>query len=407
MVVATNPFKPGAGHMPPYLAGRTQEQDEVRRLLRQSTILENIVLTGLRGVGKSVLLETIKPIARSMRWLWVGQDMSESASVSEVMIAQRIIADLAVLTSTLLVKRSRQLTFGFGSPDTYFAEPVGYDELNRIFEKTPGLISDKLKSVIEFVWNAIPPGSVAGIAFAYDEAQNMADHSKKEQYPLSLMLDVFASLQRRGLPVLLILTGLPTLFPKLVEARTYSERMFHTIVLRQLDPTASREAILKPIEVTACPIRFSSETVDAIVAMSGGNPYFIQFICREIFDAWIGTLDGGEEPKVPVVEITRKLDNDFFVGRWARSTDRQRELLQVVAMLPNCDAEFTVQEVVLASKETLVKPFSSSHANQMLASLSEAGLIYKNRHGKYAFAVPLLSAFIRRQLNESLDWRTS
>jgi hypothetical protein len=221
------------------------------------------------------------------------------------------------------------------------------------------------------------------------------------------MLDVFASLQRRGLPVLLILTGLPTLFPKLVEARTYSERMFHTIVLRQLDPAASREAILKPIEDAACSIRFSDETVDAIVTMSGGNPYFIQFICREIFDAWIGTLDGGEEPKVPVVEITRKLDNDFFVGRWARSTDRQRELLQVVAMLPNCDAEFTVQEVVLASKETLVKPFSSSHANQMLASLSEAGLIYKNRHGKYAFAVPLLSAFIRRQLNESLDWRTS
>jgi len=72
----------------------------------------------------------------------------------------------------------------------------------------------------------------------------------------------------------------------------------------------------------------------------------------------------------------------------------------VVAQLPHCDGEFTVQEVVSRSREVLDKPFSPSHANQMLATLSEAGLIYKNRHGKYSFAVPLLGDFIRRQVAE-------
>jgi hypothetical protein len=404
MDAVANPFRPGAGHMPPYLAGRTREQDEIRQILKQTTILENVVLTGLRGVGKTVLLETIRPIARSMRWLWIGQDMSEAASISESMLAQRIIADLAVMTSTLLLRHTKQLAFGFNSTETIVSQPVGYEELIQVFEKTPGLISDKLKAVMEFVWHSIPPGAVAGIVFAYDEAQNLADHSKKEQFPLSLMLDVFGSFQRRGIPYLLILTGLPTLFPKLVEARTYSERMFHTIFLRQLDAEASREAIAKPVEDSACPIQFSEETVHNIVGMSGGYPYFIQFICREIFDAWLGQLDKGTEPSVPVVEITRKLDNDFFVGRWAKATDRQRELMQVIALLPNCEQEFTVQEVVNSSKDILAKSFSNSHANQMLSSLSDAGFVYKNRYGKYSFAVPLFASFVKRQLTESINW---
>ena len=95
-------------------------------------------------------------------------------------------------------------------------------------------------------------------------------------------------------------------------------------------------------------------------------------------------------------EITRKLDTDFFAGRWSRATDRQRELLKIVATLDDCDGEFTTHEVVEKSKGS-AKPFSASHVNQMFGSLNEAGLIYKNRHGKYSFAVPLLGQFIRRQ----------
>jgi hypothetical protein len=99
-----------------------------------------------------------------------------------------------------------------------------------------------------------------------------------------------------------------------------------------------------------------------------------------------------------VEEITRKLDTDFFAGRWARATDRQRELMYVIATLENADGEFSVQEVVAASEIVLTKGFGSSHANQMLASLSSNGLVYKNRHGRYSFAVPLMAQFIKRQV---------
>lgn len=108
---------------------------------------------------------------------------------------------------------------------------------------------------------------------------------------------------------------------------------------------------------------------------------------------------GKEIPTIPVAEITRKLDTDFFAGRWAKARDQQRELLWVASTLPTCDSEFTVQELVEnEANKMLAKPFSSSYANQMLSALCEAGLVYKNRHGKYSFAVPLLADFIRRQL---------
>jgi len=195
---------------------------------------------------------------------------------------------------------------------------------------------------------------------------------------------------------MLILTGLPTLFPKLVEARTFSERMFHVLTLNRLEQPDSREAILKPIEDNDCPVRFQDGSVQMICDESGGYPYFIQFICREVYDVFIQQVEGGEQARVPLDAITRKLDSDFFAGRWTRATDRQRDLLWAISQLENSGGEFAVQEIVEASG-ALPKPFGASHVNQMLAKLGEAGLIYKNRWGRYSFAVPLFDRFILRQ----------
>ncbi|GMQ83561.1 MAG: ATP-binding protein [Gammaproteobacteria bacterium] len=393
-----NPFRPGAGHTPPYLAGRQEERQEFLRLLTQETILENMVLTGLRGVGKTVLLDSFKPIAISDGWLWVGTDLSESSSVSEDSIAIRLCTDLSIVTSGIVINRSEIRGPGFHAETEVVETTLSYQVLLDIYRQTPGLASDKLKTVLETVWASLSSDhGLRGIIFAYDEAQNLSDQASKEQYPLSLILDTFQSLQKKGLPLMLLLTGLPTLFPKLVESRTFSERMFRVLFLKSLNNEESREAILKPVEEALCPIGLSEESVETIVRMSGGYPYFIQFICREVYDAFMQKIDKGEHASVPVAEIEQKLDTDFFAGRWSRATDRQRELLSVIASLENCDDEFTVQEVVEISKTVSDKPFGNSHVNQMLVKLSEQGLIFKNRHGKYSFAVPLLGRFIQRQ----------
>ena len=371
-------------------------------MLEQRTIVENMILTGLRGTGKTVLLDSFKPLATEQDWVWIGTDLSESTSISEDNMAIRLCTDLSPVTSGVVARTEVLRTAGFAPRTEEIQHTLGYQALIDAYSQIPGLSLDKLKSVLEIAWTAVSAEyPVRGIIFAYDEAQNLADQSAKEQYPLSLLLDCFQSLQRKGLPLMLVLTGLPTLFPKLVDARTFSERMFRVVFLNRLNTGESEAAIRTPVDDTACPVRLSNRSVQEIVNMSGGYPYFIQFICREVYDAFIRRLDKGERASVPVEEIERKLDADFFAGRWSRTTDRQRALLIVISRLENCDDEFTVQEVVEESRRVLNKPFSSSHVNQMLVALASQGLVFKNRHGKYCFAVPLLGRYIHRQVEET------
>src|SRR5215210_815061 len=145
-----NPYRPGAGHMPPHLAGRKYEQAEFERLLGQDTILENMVLTGLRGVGKTVLLETLKPRALQRGWQWAGTDLSETASVSEHNLALRLITDLSVITSGITVDRPPKPNVGFtplGSMETRV--PLTFDVLRAVYDDAPGLVGDKIKNVLE------------------------------------------------------------------------------------------------------------------------------------------------------------------------------------------------------------------------------------------------------------------
>jgi hypothetical protein len=391
--------------MPPHLAGRKVEQDDFRRLLSQPVITENLILTGLRGVGKTVLLSYIKPLAAQSGWLWTGEDMTEQSSLSEDKIATRIITDLSAILSPIFVQTQVDMPLGFTGVPTARQKPVGYSELEKIYNATPGLVSDKLKAVFRQVGNMISGTKIKGIVFAYDEAQNMADHAAKDQFPLSLLLDVFQSVQRSpgGLPFMLVLTGLPTLFPKLIAARTYSERMFHTIFLDRLSDQDAKEAVVVPMQKRDSPFRFDEATVDNIVRASGGYPYFIQFICREAFDVLLSKHIAKQEAKVPFSVLLKKLDDDFFSGRWATVSDPQRNFLAVVSQVPNCEGEFSVSDIIKTSGDVLDKPYSSSSVTQYLGRLADKGLVYRGSNGRYRFAVPLLSRFIKRQLENDTN----
>ena len=386
--------------MPPYLAGRVDEQDRFKVLLRQKVITENLIITGLRGVGKSVLLESLKPIARSAGWLWVGDDFTESKGLTEERIADSIVTDLSLALSPLFVQTQLEMPLGFNTKPLQVSRPLEYADLRNFYDQTPGLPADKLKGVLRYVGGLVASTSFKGIIFAYDEAQNLGDRAKENEYPLSLLLDVFQSIQKSpgGLPFLLVLTGLPALFPKLNDTRTYTERMFDITTLDRLSDAASREAVMRPIQNSNCPLEFTDETVGKILEMSGGYPYFIQFICREIFDAWIVKIESGQEVAVPEEEILRKLDLRFFSGRWDNASDRQREFMSVIALLSHGGTEFRVQNVVDKSREVLDRPFSNANAGMMLKTLIDNDFIFRNRRGKYSFAIPLLDRFIIRQM---------
>lgn len=390
-------FRPGAGHPPPYLAGRDDERREFASLLDQAPILDNPLLTGLRGVGKTVLLESFRPIARERGFLWAGVDLSERTTIGEDRLAVRLCADLAVLAGDIEVGGAGKRAAGPASVGTEGEKTGNFERLVDLYERTPGLPVDKIKKVLTVAWSAIRAGSeeVRGIVIAYDEAQNLANRPDRDQYPMSLLIDAFQSLQRQGLPLILALSGLPTLFPSLVGARTSAERLFRVLPLEKLNDHDSAEAIRRPLRDST--IGLTPETVAEIVRISGGYPCFIQFICREVFDAFLQRRPSGEPPSVPAREIEQRLDDDFFSGRWARTTDRQRAMLGVIAHLDSRGAEFSVRAVVEKSRTMLERPFSASHTNQMPAALADRGLVFRNRHGRYSLAIPLFDRFIRRQ----------
>ena len=113
---------------------------------------------------------------------------------------------------------------------------------------------------------------------------------------------------------MLVLTGLPTLFPKLVEARTFSERMFRVVFLQSLNKSESEEAIREPVEDAKCPVRLSDDSVNTIINMSGGYPYFIQFICREVYDAFIQRIDKGKARRFPLRRSNRNSTQTSLPG---------------------------------------------------------------------------------------------
>ena len=231
-----------------------------------------------------MLLDAFKPRAMNQGWLWAGTDLSESTSVSEEHMATRLCADLSPITSSVILATEERRQAGFGAETETIQRTLGYQTLIDHYGRTPGLALDKLKAVLQYAWSALSQTQpVRGIVFAYDEAQNLADQPAKEQYPLSLLLDAFQSLQRMGLPLMLVLTGLPTLFPRLVEARTFSERMFRVRFLHSLNERESEDAVRKPVEDAACPVRLSDDSVQTIVETSGGYPYFLQFIWVRLF----------------------------------------------------------------------------------------------------------------------------
>lgn len=406
-----NPYRPGAGHAPPYLAGRRSEQDQFLRLLHQPIITQNILLTGLRGFGKTVLLDQMKATAEANNWLWVGNDLSESSALTEERLALRILTDLAQAIATRmeanwgptqvahdrLQQRIEQITRDDGSAFTF-------DALKAHYEQAAGLPSDRLRSVLMHVTRLAHKVRISGLILGYDEAQCLCDHAERNEYPMSMLIETVSALQKKdGLtPCLLVLCGLPQVFDALIETRTYTERMFQVMTLDRLSKDETRAALTTPIQKFSARLHTPPELIEKVVNLSGGYPYLIQFFGRELVEQLLesgGTLSADKFPSAGAVE---RLDAGLFSARWNRTTDKQRELLGLIASRPlQSSNDFSARE--LEQLRGNDADATALNFNQMLLGLCERGLLYRTRHGRYAFTVPMSEAMILRRLRREED----
>jgi len=411
-----NPYRPGAGHMPPFLAGRDGEQTQFRSAVRD-LMSENLVITGLRGVGKTVLVESLKEIAEEENWLWVGNDLSESSSLTEDRLAIRILTDIAVTLDRHRLTRpaNGNGSIGFVPSAQDDAGSSTFDALKAQYDSVPGLPSDKLKAVLQRCGTLVAQTGCRGVIFAYDESQCLSDQSERNEFPLSMLVETFQSLQKSDATsnFMLVLCGLPQLFDALTKARTYTERMFRVMMLERLSRRDTLEALMRPLSRRVPPLQPTRDLVEEAADLTGGYPYLIQFFGKELVDALI-TSGGAIDPILfPSPDSMRRLDQGLFAARWNRTTDKQRDFLKVVAELNPCEngAEFTAGDIAKLSANCGPGAFTNAYATQMLHGLVERGVVYKTRHGHFAFTLPMSSLMIKRRIEaaEMADrgWRRS
>lgn len=344
---------------------------------------QSMIITGLRGVGKTVLLGAFRDTAIDRNWATVEAEVSKNADFAERMTrhARRALLSISPITkwkerarSAAAVLKSFSLTF---SPDGSVA--TGFD-----VDAAPGtadsgdLVEDLTDLIVALGEAAREAGT--GVVFLFDEVQYFSVNE------FEALIAALHKTVQRALPITLVAAGLPQI-PKLAgEAKSYSERLFTFPVLGRLDPNDSAAALTLPAQEEGA--SFEPSAVTAIVEYTEGYPYFIQEFGRIIWDQAPGpevTLDDVRNA-TPLVED--KLDESFFRVRAERTTPLELQYMRAMAELgPGPQRAGDVAELLGRKSEQM---------GATRASLVEKGLLYTPSHGLAAFTVPQFDRYLKR-----------
>jgi hypothetical protein len=390
-VPAKNPYRPGVGLEPAHLAGRDLQIRRFRSILASAPeIPANLRLTGLRGVGKTVLLKRFEEVAVDSGWATSLIEL-EPRHNSDERVTGLLDGHLERLRSGL--SRAKKVRAAMGSlvDAARRAATVTYEgfewSLGGDLATRTAALADSLAQTVAAAEGA---GRV-GVALLFDEAQVLSDDRNRDgDHPLSMLLAAVSALQRQGLPLALVLCGLPTLTINLLEARTYSERMFRGDEVSSLPESEARNAFTIPLEGTGRSA--SPELVTRVLASVDGYPYFIQLWGAELWDA--ATDAGTDVLTLPLLEsieneIFRRLDLDFYDPRVNALTPAEQDLLG--------DAASCSYPPLLANEIGGRSPKSVGNVNVLLGRLVKANVLYRQGKGRYFYTAPGFDDYLRRR----------
>ena len=382
-----NPFRPGSGLQPPYLAGRDAEVARFSQMLRQvhAGQVRNLLVQGLRGTGKTVLLKEFTKMCTDNKFLPVTrlQFSSKHSDPAEFTRALQHDLDSAMgnLSKVEKTKQKLQDTVQQTGPQKIDAMGGGWEFKHDSDSRVP--LENQIINYLEKWWKVVQENGYNGIVLLFDEFHTVNDVKSNNWYTLTDFIGAVNEIQSNGCKYSLVLCGLPVLTSKVMIARSYAERMFSVMNVSNLDQENARAAISKPLEDTAW--HFSDDLVSTIVEDTDSYPYFIQFFCSEIISL-IGKEHISLDDYVNIRDqIIRDLGRDFFDRRIEPLNSAQKRVLYSAAALPGPDLEFaSIQKSLGIDKRPL-----SNH----LRRLEEKGFVYKPRRGVYRFAMPLLRKY--------------
>lgn len=386
----TNPYAPGAGRAPAALVGRGEplaDWEVGLARIESGRDAQSLVLYGLRGVGKTVLLARFGQLARERSWL-VTQVEARSGQTMRAMVGEGFHDDLVDLARPGVGARVRKAL------RTALSFKASYDSTGRWtfgldLDQAPGggadtgaFESDLGKLLRDLAGAAQEQG--VGVAVLVDEAQDLQTDE------LVALCAIVHAANQRGDRLLVALAGLPSLPRRLAEAKSYSERLFRFHPIGQLDRSAAVEALVAPAREER--VEWEQAGLDVAVRESRGYPYFLQQYGQEAWNVADGPVITLADARVGVAMGRHALDGGFFRARWDRATQAEKAYLHAMAV--DGDEGSATGEVA----ERLHKRITSLGPTR--ANLISKGLIYSPDHGVVAYTVPAMAEFVRRQREE-------
>src|SRR6185312_13109634 len=387
-----NPFRPGVGTRPLHLAGRDFSMRRFESTLRAAPEQPaNMRLTGLRGVGKTVLLHEFQAIAERNGWASAVLEFQPGHNREDQMVSALLnIAHDSKLRLSRVERIKKAIGGAVRKAGTL---GVGWEEFQITYDPlVEQQREDVTKALFEVVEMAVQKGR-EGFVLLLDEAQVVRDESKRTgEHPLSLLISSIVALQRREIPLGLVLCGLPTLTGNLLKARSYTERMFRGEEIGSLKEGDARQAFEKPFLLFRDAATTEKDLISKVVEEVEGYPYFIQLWGAELWDAaeiaeinHLATrlLDAARP------EIYRRLDLDFYNPRVETLTPAEQDVL-----LSTADSEYPPL-VVSKLNDAINK--TPTNINVLLGRLVDAGVLYRIRKGEYDYTAPRFRDYLVRR----------
>ena len=381
-----NPFTPGAGFLPPELAGREQVIEDGRVVAARTKRLRaerGLMLVGSRGVGKTSLLK------------WLAEDARQSGVIPVIVEIQNDSQGLEELSSKMKdalhaldyvskvksgVRESFSVLGNFIRKFAINIGPVGVEIEACAGRGESGNLESDLSDVLMSAARAAK-GAGTAIGLYVDELQNMR---------LETLSGIIVSLHHAAqelLPLYLIGSGLPTVRGLVAKSKTYAERMFGYEEIGALDERASADAIRKPLK--AMDVDIEDRALDAIFRLSGGYPFFLQECGYQVWQRAAGSPITAKDVKAVASEVSERLDRNFFAVRFDRISDLERRFLRVMADVPGDGAK-----PLAAIARELGRSVNS--LSMLRRSLIRKGVLYSSAEGTVSYTVPLFGEYMKR-----------
>lgn len=380
-----NPYTPGAGSRPPALAGRDTELAAFRVLLerlRHGRPEKSMIITGLRGVGKTVLLNTFGSIAEDARFATAFTEITHETEFRPLMARLVRRALLSLSPVDRMKERARRAAAVFKAftlklPD---GPEISIDVEAALGRADSGDLGEDLADLFVALGSAAAEHD-SGVVFLFDEIQFL------DRAELEALIAALHRTAQQALPITLVGAGLPQIPELTGAAKSYSERLFDFPRIGSLPQEAARQALVIPAREEG--VEYEEAAVEEIVRFTEGYPYFLQEFGKHVWNLAEGPTITREDALNARQAVQLQLDDNFFRVRVARCTNAELEYVHAMAALG--DGPYRSGDI--ATK--LGRPGPQNVAPTR-SRLIEKGLIFSPSHGLSEFTVPQFADFLRR-----------